>query len=98
MSPEVTKALSEYEGLKLQEKEIEARLDALKVIIMPEVEVGKKYLGEKGAFEVVTKANWKFSPGLLKMKEDLKQAEADEIARGEATNTPTVYLKFTVNK
>lgn len=98
MTPEVTKALLEYEQLKLNEKIIEARLEELKPIIMEVVEVGKKYEGQEGSFEVCSKANWKYSPRVVQMKEEVKKFEAEEVAKGIAVNNPTIYLKYSVKK
>lgn len=98
MKPEVTKALLEYEQLKLNAKTIENRLEELKPIIMAEVEVGKKYEGEEGSFEVKSKPVWKFSPRVVQMKEEVKKFEAEEIAKGIAVNNPTIYLEYRVRK
>lgn len=98
MSPQAIAAMKEFEQLKIQEKSIQSRLDELKEIIMPEVEVGKKYVGEQGAFEVKSKAVWKFSEFLNQKKAEMKEAESDEIARGVAINTPSVYIEYRKSK
>lgn len=98
MEDSVKEAMLEYEQLKISIKAQEARLDELKDKIMPAVEEGKRYAAAEGTFEVVSKASWKFSDAVAALKEQVKASEADEIARGIATNNPTVYLKYTVNK
>jgi len=98
MTPEVKKAMLEYEQIKLNTKVMEARLEELKEVIMPHVEAGKKYEGQEGTFEVVEKASWRFTPKVVDMREALKVAEEDEKARGVAINNPTVYIKYTVKK
>lgn len=98
MNPELSKALIEYEQLKLNEKIIATRIEELKAIVMPLVEEGKKYLGEEGSFEVKSKPVWKFSPRVVQMKEEVKKFEAEEIAKGIAINNPTIYLEYRVKK
>lgn len=98
MEDSVKEAMLEYEQLKISMKAQEARLEVLKEKIMPAVEEGKKYSAMEGTFEVVSKAAWKFSDSVTVLKEQVKAAEAEEIAKGIAKNSPTVYLKYTVNK
>ena len=94
----LAQALRELEGIKLAQKDLDTREMALKAVIMPLVQEGHKYLGTEGAFTVESRANWKFSNELNTKKESLKELEAEEIAKGIATNKPTVFIKFTVNK
>jgi hypothetical protein len=98
MKPEVQKAMLEYEQIKLNIKTLEAKADELKEIILPEVEVGKKYEATEGSFEVKSKALWRFSPRVEEMKKSVKEVEAEEIAKGIAVNNPTVYLEYRVKK
>ena len=98
MNPEVQKAMLEYEQVKLNIRILEAKADELKEIILPEVEVGKKYEATEGTFEVKSKAMYRFSPRVEEMKKAVKEIEGEEIAKGIAVNNPTVYLEYRVKK
>lgn len=98
MNPEVTKAMLEYEQLKLNEKIIKARCDELMEVILPAVEVGKKYDATEGSFEVKSRANWKFGPRVEQKMEEVKALQEEEKAKGIAVNNPTVYVEYRVKK
>lgn len=97
-TPEQQNALSKYEDIKLQIKELEAELDPLKEVIMPIMEKGKDFATEKGVFKLKERANWKFSEYVTRQEKELKVSKEDEIAKGIAQNKPTIYLEYSVNK
>lgn len=92
-------ALMKYEEIKLQIKELETELDPLKEIIVPLMEKGRDLTTETGGtFKLKERANWKFSPDTVAKKKELKTLEEEEIAKGIATNKPTVYLEYSSAK
>lgn len=98
MTPEVTNALLQYEEYKLQAKDLEEKMDVLKLVILPVMELGKKLEGHSGSFELKERATWKYSPELEEKKAEIKGFEAEEVAKGIATKKATQYLEYRVAK
>ena len=99
MNDQLSKDMLAYGELKVKVKEIEKDMDVLKAKIMPQVEAGKKYVvGELGAIEVKKRDNWTYSAETTLLGTQLKEKQAEEIATGVATSTPTVFIDFRVKK
>lgn len=77
----------QYAKLKLAEASIKEQLDALKGIIMAElqdVEEDTVTLPEYGNFIVVRRKNWIYSDGVYTLANELKEMKAEEEGRGTA--------------
>lgn len=95
MTNEQQKAFEEYEQLKIEIREREARLEILKPIILPLVPEDKEMLTEKGYFYIQKKSKWKYSKELENKEKDLKKEKKREEAEGiaEVEYTPVLYYK-----
>jgi len=88
----------EYEELKIQAKQIEDRLDAIKEEIREHVKEDEKINCKYGVLELKKRDNWKFTPTTTKLATDLKAKQEEEIAKGEAVSSPTYYLYYKQKK
>jgi hypothetical protein len=94
-SDEVSKALLDYESIKIEIKELETQLGTLKEVILPEVPEGSKIVTESGgSFELKQRDNWKYSDDIQQLEEELKSKKAEAVAKGEVTNNPTFYIEY----
>ena len=101
MSTELTteereKLALEYEGLKIEEKRIETRLKEVKEVLAPTVGDDEKLNCRYGVIELKKRDKWTYTPPTQQMAEDLKTKQQEEVAKGEATNTPTFYIEYRV--
>lgn len=87
-------ALNSYEEIKIAISGLEKQLEQLKEIILPIMSKDAKLEGSQGSFELKERANWKFSPDVKAQEDIVKNLKADEVAKGIATNVPTVYLEY----
>lgn len=95
MDPKVTQALLDYEELKIQEKEIAAKLDELKPIILPAMNAETKLQGQHGTFELKEKTVWKFaSADIIAEESRLKAMKEEAIAKGTAVKSITTYIEY----
>lgn len=94
MNDEQKSALLEYEELKIQEKEIKARIDELKPTVLEVVPEGAKINARNGHFELKKRDNWKYSEEINNQESALKEAKAEAVAKGEATNNPTFFVEY----
>lgn len=84
----------EYEEVKLAIKELEAKASLLKEEITPYIQEDQKINCASGAIEVKRRDNWHFSEGTQLQEKALKEAQEEEIAKGVATSTPTIYIEY----
>ena len=87
----------EYEELKIQEKQVAARLKELKEELTPLVSEDEKVNCRYGVIELKSKVfptSWKYSPETTQMAKDLKEKQAEEVAKGIAVGTPTTYIEY----
>lgn len=84
----------EYEELKIQEKQVAARLKELKEELTPLVSDDEKVNCRYGVIELKKRDNWKYTPATTQMADDLKARQKEEVAKGEATNNPTFFIEY----
>lgn len=98
LTQEQKSAFLQYEEYKIQAKDLDAKMDALKPIMLPAIELGQKLPGEYGTFELNERATWKYSPDTTKAQEEVDALKAEEVAKGIATKKATQFIKYTTNK
>ena len=98
LNEEQKSALLKYEELKIVVKDAEAQMAELKPIVLEAVPEGTKINASQGYFERKKRDNWKFGPGIELQEKALKEAKEGAVARGEATNNPTVYIEYRTGK
>ena len=98
MDQEVKNALLQYEEYKLQAKDLEEKMDVLKLVILPVMELGVKLEGHSGYFELMPPKAWKYSPTVDAEEAKLKELKADEQAKGIAVKKGSPYLQYNVAK
>lgn len=98
MTPDTTKAFLEYENLKIEQKEIDERMDALKPIIMQNMNEGEVVEGQRGSFQLRKKVSYVYSDTVIKAEAELKALKAREEATGTATGVDKIYVEYRVKK
>lgn len=98
MTTEQKSAFLQYEEYKIQAKDLDKKMDALKPIMLPAIELGQKLPGEYGTFELNERATWKYSPETTAEQDKVDALKADEVARGIATKKATQFIKYNPNK
>ena len=98
MDQEVKNALLQYEEYKIQAKDLEEKMDVLKVIILPALVVKTDYPAYNGTFVLMPSKTWKFSPAVDTMKKSLDQLKEKEKQMGIAVIDGSPYLQYNPNK
>lgn len=88
MTPEVITALKRYEQVKLEIKDYELELDALKEVIIPHLSRDTAVETEQGKFTLSSRNKWKYSDTVTVAEESIKRQKKDEEARGIAVEIP----------
>lgn len=86
-----------FASLKRQEKDIKQQVDEVKVLVLKEMTdsgAEEADLEGVGKFVVVTKRTYTYPAAVVKMEEDLKKAQKDAVAKGDATYTDSPFIRF----
>lgn len=73
-----------YEELTIEKRTLESRIEALKEVIVPELELGQKIETGLGIFTLDSRKKWLFSDKVKDLEKQLKAAQAREQADGSA--------------
>lgn len=93
--------LERYASLKATESEIKDQIDELKGLVLKEIQdagAEEVEVENVGKFTVVPKRTYKYPAAIVTMEEDLKKAQKDAIAKGDATYEESAYVKFNALK
>lgn len=95
MNEETLNAFKEYEELKVKEREVTARLEELKPLIMPHVPEDKELQCDKGYFYLQSRTAYKYSTLVVNMDKELKEMKKMEERTGaaEPVTTPVLYYR-----
>ena len=94
MPPELKSKFLDYENLKLKEKEIKEKLEVLKVELVPHIPENTVVKGERGSFTLKRRDNYTYTEATEQKMIDLKERQKEEIAKGEATSEPTLFIEW----
>lgn len=94
------KILEQYAELKVQEKELKKKIEALQPKIIEHVTAkGEKSLKtDFGKFNVTERSTWKYTEAVDKQKAKLVKLQEKEQATGVAEKTVKQSLTFTIPK
>jgi len=86
----------EYARLTAQKKDLEGRINALKVDILSEMTEAKvtKIKTDVGNFTKACKTTWKYTDKVKTLEDKLKVEKIKEQEKGDATANLTEYLVF----
>lgn len=89
-----------YAELKIQEKEIKARLEELNPLVKDFISAQgvDKLPTNLGTFSLVPKAVWKFSPAVKRLEDEVDKLKEKEKADGTATSDARYDLIFKAAK
>lgn len=94
MNEEQKAKILEYEELKIQEKQLKEKVDAVKAEIEELIPEDEKVNCAHGFIEKVKRDNWTYTPETTQLAKDLKDKQKEEVAKGLATNNPTVFIQY----
>lgn len=100
MNEELKKLFLKYEELKIEEKKLKAEVDTTYAALKPHLNEDMGKLEAKhGNFTVITMPRFEYSDHVKIMKDQLKEAEMNERATGEARQVDNlIVLKYTQAK
>lgn len=95
----MNKAIFEqYAELKIAEKEIKEKIDALQPEVMAEMGENEEVETDMGKFIIGTRRSWNYPEAIKTAEADIKVAKKTAEQTGDATYTENPYLLFKVNK
>jgi len=99
MNEEITndEKLLEYEELKIEAKRIAVRIDELKPEVLEIIGEEEKVNCKHGFIERKSRPKWTYTPETTKLGLDLKDVQKEEVAKGLATNDPTIFVEYRVS-
>lgn len=98
MENELQEKFLAYEELKIRMKQDAVLEKELKAELIDHVPEDEKINCEYGVIERKSRAKWTYSESTTEMADNLKDVKKEEEAKGIATNDPTVYIEYRVNK
>ena len=94
MTPIQKEKLSSYETLKIAAKELDTKIEELKLEITEMIPDGATIKGLRGEFFIQIRNDWKYGPDLTRQENALKQLKKEEQAKGIAEAIPKKVLVY----
>ena len=98
MEQETIQKFKDYEGLKIQEKEIKTQIDELKGELVQHIELDQVINGEQGVFTLKHKPMYTYSTSTTALAKSLKEVQKDEVAKGISKDNGPDFIQYNVNK
>lgn len=92
---------NDYIDLKEQAKLIDLKIEELKPQILEQMQAAgaeEIVVEQRGTISLSSRRTWTYPPAIKKMEEDLKQAQVEAEAKGEASYKDNVFPLFNAVK